>query len=342
MIVDAALQRLIHWRSSFPQTLGRVVAVLLLVACLLPSVAFAREYLIVFEKGAGELDAYADASTYLAAGERLNAGHDLYHRAPGDRRVITMVGSGDAALLSPPPIAVIWRPLAAIPSGLTAWVVACWVALLGTVTYLVIRTGLIGFAVVLALSQAIGEQLAVANVAAFFPGLLVLSWRYRSHPWAGVPLGLMAGIKLAPVAMIGWLLAQRNWRAIGWAAAAIAMLTVLGVLGAGIGSYLEYMDVVQRAGPSYMSVAGITGIAWASFGVLVAGIAIAAALHQRPGVAFVVSVSTCILGTPALYLSGLVILLGVLAPLTDRPALARPVVNRNALLVQPELTDTVR
>ncbi len=74
-----------------------------------------------------------------------------------------------APLLSPPPIAVIWRPIVLLPFGFAAWMVACWLAVLGTTFYLVYRTGLPGALVACILAPAIGEQLAAGNVAAFFP-----------------------------------------------------------------------------------------------------------------------------------------------------------------------------
>src|SRR5438874_8322160 len=64
-----------------------------------------------------------DAETYLAAGERLNAGHLLYALAPGDRPILANPAFYTYPLLSPPPIAVLWRPLAALPNG---WGIGLW------------------------------------------------------------------------------------------------------------------------------------------------------------------------------------------------------------------------
>src|SRR4030088_3430196 len=68
-----------------------------------------------------------DAITYLAAGERLNAGHQLYALAPGDRWVWINPPFWTVPPLSPPPIAVLWRPLAALPNewGVGIWWLAC-------------------------------------------------------------------------------------------------------------------------------------------------------------------------------------------------------------------------
>src|SRR5439155_1700663 len=53
----------------------------------------------------------SDAWNYLAAGERLNAGHPLYSISPGDRPIQLLPPYWTVPLLAPPPIAVVWRPL---------------------------------------------------------------------------------------------------------------------------------------------------------------------------------------------------------------------------------------
>jgi hypothetical protein len=56
-----------------------------------------------------------DVYTYLAAAERLNVGHNLYGPLlPGDRFINTSIYE-PAPLISPPLIAVLWRPLAVLP-----------------------------------------------------------------------------------------------------------------------------------------------------------------------------------------------------------------------------------
>src|SRR5687767_10188966 len=92
----------------------RVIRALLLVLALGTPLAFARAHFIDFDGPGNRLDAFTDANTYLAAGERLNAGHDLYRLRPGDREVLIIPELFTQPLVSPPPIAVLWRPLAAI------------------------------------------------------------------------------------------------------------------------------------------------------------------------------------------------------------------------------------
>ncbi|MFI5269357.1 MAG: glycosyltransferase 87 family protein, partial [Chloroflexota bacterium] len=208
--------------------------ILALVPCLL-GLFVASEYLSYMSTPQSLAPPFSDAWTYQAAGERLNAGHELYQLGPGDRPVLEVPGL-HAPLLSPPPIAVVWRPIAALPFGLAAWVVACWMAVLGTTFFLVLRTGIRGAIVACLLAPAIGEQLAACNVAAFFPVLMVLAWKARERELGGVAVGVMAAVKLTPASLVGWLVGSRLWRAVvGFVIAVIAILIVT-VLGAGLGS----------------------------------------------------------------------------------------------------------
>ncbi|HEX5823664.1 MAG TPA: glycosyltransferase 87 family protein, partial [Candidatus Limnocylindrales bacterium] len=238
---------------------------------------------------------FTDAITYLAAGERLNAGHDLYRLVDGDRQVLVLPWVSNAALLSPPPIAVIWRPIAALPFGYVAWLAACWTALLGTVFVLARRTGWAGVLIAAGLAPAIGEQLAAGNLASFFPGMLVLAWRYRGTSSAGLIIGAMASLKLAPIAIGGWLMGTRNWPGVAAAAATVVLATIVSILGAGIGSLAEYLSVAGTAAPSTTSISALTGIPVLSPALLLAGSLIAVLIGRWPAVSFAVGVIAAVL-----------------------------------------------
>jgi hypothetical protein len=295
----------------------RLRVILALVPCLL-GLFIAAEYLTYMSSAASSAPPFSDAWTYQAAGERLNAGHDLYHLGPGDRPVL-MVPGLTAPLLSPPPIAVLWRPIAWLPGGLAAWMIACWLAVLGTTFYLVYRTGLPGAVVASLLAPAIGEQLAAGNVAAFFPGLMVLAWKLRDRPAAGLAVGLMAAAKLTPASLGGWLLGTRRWRAVGAVALTVAVIAVLSVVGAGTAAFREYLDVARTTTASTSSLSGLSGIPWLSAAALLGGSLLAVALGSWSRASFILAVIVSVAGTPALYLSGLVTLLAILAPFSDGP-----------------------
>ncbi len=304
---------------------SQIVRWLLVVIAILPSIGFARVAITPY------LDppySFIDANTYLAAGERLNVGHPLYSLSPGDRPVLFVEGTSTAALLSPPPIAAIWRPIAAVSWGYEAWVAACWVALLGTVAYLVLRLGMLAVLAAIALSFGIGQQLADANVTSFFPGLLILSWNYRSKPWIGAAIGAMGAIKLAPFVVTGWLIGERRWRALAVAIATGLGMFLMGAIGAGPASYGDYLGVAQGAGSSPYSLSHLTGISWFSQAILAIGFVLAIALGRYPRLSFGVAVVASTIGTPALYVASLVPLLALTAPLLEGRSRARTSAER--------------
>src|SRR5258708_23774685 len=145
-----------------------IVRTLLILVALGPALIYARAFVTTFAEP-GDIQLFADVLTYQAAGERLNAGHELYRLQEGDRPVPNLPGVFSAPLVSPPPIAVLWRPIAALPFGFASWIIACWVALLGTMAYLVLRTGLVGLGACLVLAEPIRNQLPSGNVRSLFP-----------------------------------------------------------------------------------------------------------------------------------------------------------------------------
>ncbi len=301
----------------------RMRVVLALVPCLL-GLFIAAEYLTFMSSTTTSAPPFTDALWYQAAAERLNAGHALYHLVPGDRPVFLVPGITTAPFLSPPPIAVAWRPIVWLPGGFAAWMAACWLAVLGTTFYLVYRTGIGGALVAALLAPAIGEQLAAGNVAAFFPLLMVLAWKLRDREFAGIAVALMAAFKLSPASLGGWLVGTGRWRAVIAGAITLVVVLVVSVLGAGLTSFRDYLDVAATAGPSTSSLSGLSGIPWLSEAGLVVGTLIAIALGRWPRLAFVVAVVVSVATTPSLYLSGLVALLATLAPFSDGARAGEP------------------
>ena len=304
-------------RRAGPQAgLDRVITCLLILIALLPALLMTRGYLTEMSRPGDPVEPFSDAITYLAAGERLNAGHPLYRLSPGDRPVLILPQTFNSPLVSPPPIAVLWRPLAALPFGLLLWVVAAWACLLGAIVVGVLRCGLPATILSVALFDGIAQQLSVANVAAFFPGLLILAWYQRARPASAAVIGLMAAVKIAPGTMFGWLVGRRGWRQVGFAASGLAVLAVVGVIGAGIPAWLDYLEVARETRPSPGSLSGVTGLPWLSFAVLITGTLVAAVV-RRDGWSFTIGVVASVLGTPALYHAGFVPLLAILAPLGE-------------------------
>lgn len=293
----------------------------LLILAIAPSIFIATTYLENFSSPGSTIRPFTDANTYLAAGERLNAGHDLYRLSPGDRTVDVVEGRFTVPLVGPPFMAVVWRPIAAFDLGMYAWVALCWAALLGAMTYLVWKIGVIAVIACLLLCIPVGEQLAVANVSSLFPAMLIVVWIARdSTRTPGVLIALMASAKLAPIALVAWLVGRRDRSGLVTTAITFIALGVLTLVGAGLANVLAFRVVFSDVQPSTFSIASITGQPYATYFVLIVGSTLAALAGRWPGFSFGVAIVTATIGTPALYAAALVPLLALISPLTEKPA----------------------
>ena len=271
-----------------------------------------------------------DSFTYLASGERLNAGHALYALSPGDRPVGFEPPFFTVPLLSPPPIAVLFRPLAALPNelGVYLWWIATIVALAAVILWMLReRPILVGLAVLL-LSFPIVYQIGVGNLNGLIVAGIVLGWwllARRREVAAGVVFALMTAFKITPGVFLWWLLTQRRWSAVRAFVATGLVVLVVSVLGAGLGPHLEYLGIMRQtatAGTTYLSLAGaarFVGIPEAVANILptlalVVGAALIWLLRDRPGAAYVVAVITMIAGSPVVQITWFTILLAALAP----------------------------
>ncbi len=146
-----------------------------------------------------------DAFTYLTAGERLNAGHALHGLTRGDRPVEMGPPCWTALLLSPPSIAVLWRPLAALPEndGAHLWWVASMAALTVAVAALLPSRRPLAIAGAVVLGVPVPFEVILGNVDPFLAlgvfGVWLPAVRRRDLG-AGALVALMAALKHYP----GW------------------------------------------------------------------------------------------------------------------------------------------
>ena len=272
-----------------------------------------------------------DAIVYLAGGERLNAGHELYALSPGDRIVEVKPPLWTVPLLSPPPIAVLFRPLAALPGDIGAYL--WWIAHVSAVLLAIAlmarrRPVLVSFAV-MALSIPLVYEIGVANLNGFVLLGLVLTWRATARQderTAGIVTALLATFKLTPAIMGWWLLTGSRWQAVRWAIAAGAIVLAVSIAGAGLGPHLEYLGIIDDAaanGNRPLSLAGMASYIGVPAAIadrlpilaLVAGFALIAFLRKRRDLAFIVAVLTLIFGSPTISINWFIYLLACLAPL---------------------------
>ena len=271
-----------------------------------------------------------DAIVYLAAGERLNAGHQLYALSPGDRPVGLKPPYWTVPLLSPPLIAVAFRPLALLPPDLGAyvWWIATMAAIAATLVLLLRRAPIATSFAILALAIPIAYEIGVGNVNGLILFGAVAAW-VLARDDRDVPLGalvaVMAAVKVTPLALGVWVLARgRAATAISFVVTGLATL-VVSVAGAGLQPHLDYLGIARQTnvgGASDLSLAGIGRFAGLDPGVaallpwiaLVGGAAATIALRRRPAFSYCAAVLTMVFGSPVVNINTPTLLLALLAP----------------------------
>ena len=271
-----------------------------------------------------------DAFTYLAAGERLNAGHQLYALSPGDRPVDLHPPYWTVPLLSPPPIAVVFRAFALLPgdSGAYAWWVLQLIALATALIMLARRLPVhLAIAMLVLLFPTVYE-IGVGNLNSMLLLGLILVWRFavRDHePAAGVIAAVMTAVKLTPAMMLWWLLATGHRRALVTGIVTEIFLLGVSLLGAGLDAHLEYLRILRDGssiGASPLSLTGMAtfiGLPGGVAGLLPTvaigvGMTLVVLLRHSPGMAFAVAVLTMIYGSPAVSINWYILLYALLAP----------------------------
>lgn len=249
-----------------------------------------------------------DAWNYLAAGERLNAGHPLYELSPGDRVVVIVPPYWSVPLLAPPPIAVLWRPLALLGEpAMTLWGAFGMLAVLGAVAYLVRRGSLTLLA---ALSLPVALVALSGNASAFLLLIFIGIWVFRDKPWiAGGLIAIAAAVKVTPAVLVLWLIVTGRWRAVAWTAAFGLVIFGGSLLGAGIDDYRAWLASATGAAPSPIAISSLTGIPVAWVAALLAIPILIAYRHDRWAFGFAVIAAA--LATPALYFTALALLAAV-------------------------------
>ena len=167
-------------------------------------------------------------------------------------------------LLSPPPIAVLFRPLAAIPNeiGVYLWWIVTIVVLAAVILWMLRERPILVGLGVLALSIPIVYQIGVGNLNGLIVAGIVAAWYLltrRRDLAAGAIFALMTAFKVTPAVFLWWLLTQRRWSAIKAFIATGLLTLVVSVLGAGLSAHFEYLGIVRQTatvGTTYLSLAG--------------------------------------------------------------------------------------
>ena len=241
-----------------------------------------------------------DPWNYLAAGERLNAGHPLYELSPGDRPVVIAPPYWTVPLLAPPPIAVFWRPLALLgETSMYLWGAAGLIAILASGWFLW-RRGALFLVGVLALELWLTAL--SGNASGLVLAMLIGAFVFRDRPWAvGTLIALAAAIKVLPILLVLWLMATGRWRAVAATAVVIGVILVISLLGAGPEAFSDWLASAVTAAPSPQALATRIGVAtWVVAAVLAVPIVL---LAGRDRLSFGAAILATALATPAFYFS---------------------------------------
>jgi len=273
----------------------------------------------------------ADEITYIAAGERLNAGHELYALQPGDRDVALKPPYWTAPLLSPPFIAVVWRPLAALPgeAGIWVWWAGALASIGLTVLAMLRRRPMLTSAALAILSVPLVYEIGVGNVNGYLLGGTVLAWYLLTKNrdvGAGAVVAVMASLKLTPIVLAWWLLSQRRPKAVLGAVVGGGIVLVISLAGAGLDAHLDYLRLARETnllGASELSLAGLARTAGVDpylagrlpLATLAFGMVAILALRRRPRLAWVVAIATVLFGSPVVNVNWYAYLLAMVAPL---------------------------
>lgn len=239
-----------------------------------------------------------DATGYLAAGERLNAGGELYALGPGDRWVDIRPGLWDHPFLYPPIWGIAWRLLAS-PIGLAVWMSVVSFGMIGWL-YLVLRHADRRTAVIVGLLSApFAVLLASGNVA----GLILVGMSLARRRNAGILVGVMAAIKIMPAVLIVWFLATRRYREAALAIGAGAVLTLAGYLYDPALTWQYVTEVIPSTHAMGISPAYLSGLPWLTYVLL--GFGLAVTWFRR---SFGSAVATVVFGSPAVGVASLALL----------------------------------
>ena len=271
-----------------------------------------------------------DAIVYLASGERLNAGHQLYALSAGDRIIGAKPPYWLVPTLSPPFMAVVFRPLALLPPdlGAYAWWAGTMTAIAGVLVAYLRRRPILASLAIIALVVPLTYEIGVGNVNAFLILGSVLTWRWFAtgrDERAGATTALMVMFKISPVVLAWWLLTQRRWRAVRAGLVAGLVLGAISLIGAGLDAHVTFLQVTRDTasiGQSDLSLAGLAKAIGVAPGIaevlptlmLVGGMAGIVALYRRPDLAFALAIVTMTLGSPVVNINSFALLLGCLAP----------------------------
>ena len=280
-----------------------------------------------------------DFRAYDAAARRLLAGMPIYL---ADTAEAYAAGRFEGLFLYPPPVALGFVPLAALPqdAATVAWFVLRIALLsLGCLVMPVSRAARFAAFGVGSISQPVLIDLNIGNVSVTIFAITALAWRLQERATSGVLYALLILLRIPFGAFVVLSLAMLRWRSLLVFVLTSLVAVVLSLPLVGISSYGRYVELVLglpdvSAGEHNFSLRSV-GIelglgAGVGLVLLLIGAAIAvagivfAARRRDASTAFVVTAVATLLTAPFLHPHYLVVLIIPAAFLFDRlsPAFA--------------------
>lgn len=250
-----------------------------------------------------------DATTYVAAAERLLAHGDIYATHPGDRPVLWGTPFVPAPTLYPPTAALVAIPLALLGDA-GVWVL--W-AVLGLATLWAIydaeRHGL--DLIMFALLPFAAVQVVVGNLNGLIAAAMILAWRHRNSPWAAIAIGTLGALKVAPLAVLAFWLATRRWAAFAAGTATALIMTAAAWLVLGPMPFVEWVAVAESVRPAPISV---QAVGLPSTLIVAGGLVALARVRSAESLAFAVAVLLSVFVAPSFNPTTPFVLLAAVAP----------------------------
>jgi hypothetical protein len=289
---------------------------------LLLTVAVAG-FVVAYQAMGWQAGAYgSDTWNYLAAGERVLAGHSAYALLPGDRPVPIVPPYWTVPMLAPPATLIPWAPLAVLgDASMTIWAIGNLLATAAAIAWLLHGRNLRVLGWIAVLSPALGLLAFSGNVNGFLLLGLVTVWARRDQPAiVGTILAAAIALKLTPVYLLYWLGATRRWRALVTTAVASLVIGALTIAVVGWDDVLAWFANVPASAPSPLSLAANLGISSLAVSVAFALALSIAALSGSDRWMWVLGVLAAALATPAFYFQAIALLAACAAPWTGARA----------------------
>ncbi len=280
-----------------------------------------------------------DVSNYYAAGQRLNAGHELYRLVPGDRPVPFYPPYVTVPLISPPPIAVLWRGLELLPEqiAIRAWWLGGLVLMTTAVLWVIRRGSLLALAIVATQALDLAWTAWSGNVNAYIIPALVAAWAWhlRRPLLAGVLAGLATAARLTPILLAWWGVVGGRSRFVAAMAVTLLMVLATSLLGAGIQNHLTWLEVARHTASTGASEGSLvllltsTGLdpsiaAAVVPAMVIVGIAAVYLFRDRPALGWSAAILAAAIASPVVHNGSWAALLAVAAAtIAPFPALGR-------------------